>query len=279
MKDCEAYTELISAAVDGALSPEEQVRLEAHLAQCPHCRALLEDLTALHAVLADLPPVEPPVGLKEQIMDAIEKEKVISMPQAKKKSVQPWKRYLASAAVLAVVLAGGYGIRQTIDGRSSTSAAAPEAASVTAEEPASGEVQAEAAADRSGELATDSAAAAAPAEGSGTAVQTEEAASVYALTLVVDRVSADSGYQRTLTWGTDSCDILLTQADGTVVDESTVTYEGLSENGKYYLFSWSWEGQTEEDAELFRYAVPLEGDTVIWRGESSAEGFDGMISQ
>ena len=47
MTHCDEYVELISAALDGALSPHEQARLEAHLAQCPDCRTLFYDLESL----------------------------------------------------------------------------------------------------------------------------------------------------------------------------------------------------------------------------------------
>ena len=101
-----------------------------------------------------------------------------------------------------------------------------------------------------------------------------------ALELVVDRVSADSGYDRTLTMGAESCAITLTDGD-TVVDESVVEYLGRSDNGDYYLFRWTWEGQSARDADWYRYAVPLDGSAVIWRGESAPDsaGFDDMLSR
>ena len=101
-----------------------------------------------------------------------------------------------------------------------------------------------------------------------------------ALELVVDRVSADSGYERTLALDGDACRITLTDGD-TVIDESAVEYLGLSDNGEYYLFRWTWEGQTDEEADWYRYAVPLDGSAVIWRGESLPEStdFDQMLVQ
>ena len=104
------YVELISAAVDGALSPAQQEKLEAHLALCPECRALYEELTALYAALLDLPPVEVPAGLTERIMAAVAAEQVLPFaPAEKKKPAAHWQRWLASAAVLAVVIAGAWG--------------------------------------------------------------------------------------------------------------------------------------------------------------------------
>lgn len=111
MAHCDESIELISAALDGALSPEEQTRLEAHLAQCPDCKALYEDLTCIHQNLLDLPPVEVPQGLTERIMEAVAAEaaqsKVVPLPQPKK-SAFPWQRWAATAAAVAVVILGGW---------------------------------------------------------------------------------------------------------------------------------------------------------------------------
>lgn len=111
MAHCDESIELISAALDGALSPEEQARLEAHLAQCPACKALYEDLSMIHQNLLDLPPVEVPQGLTERIMDAVAAEaaqsKVVPLPQPRK-SAFPWQRWAATAAAVAVVILGGW---------------------------------------------------------------------------------------------------------------------------------------------------------------------------
>ncbi len=64
--NCEEYEILLSARLDGALTPEETARLEAHLAQCPQCRQLAQELETLQAQTAALtqggapcPPGEP----------------------------------------------------------------------------------------------------------------------------------------------------------------------------------------------------------------------------
>lgn len=110
MAHCEEYFELISAAVDGALSPDQQSALEAHLNQCPECAALLEELTAIHAALGELPPVEIPAHLTQRIMAAVAAEQVIPFaPAGKKNNPRRWRQWAASAAVLAVVLMGTWG--------------------------------------------------------------------------------------------------------------------------------------------------------------------------
>lgn len=108
MAHCDEYLERISAAVDGALSPAEQEKLNAHLATCAECQRLYDDLLSLHAALADLPPVEVPTGLKDRVMDAVaaEAEHAKVLPFVPKKTSRHWQRWLASAAVLAVVIMG-----------------------------------------------------------------------------------------------------------------------------------------------------------------------------
>ncbi|MBO5033982.1 MAG: zf-HC2 domain-containing protein [Oscillospiraceae bacterium] len=109
MSYCDESIELISAVLDGALSPEEQAKLEAHLAQCPDCKALYEDLSRIHQSLLDLPPVEIPEGLTGRIMDAVAAEaarpKVVPLPQPKR-SARPWQRWAVTAAAVAVVILG-----------------------------------------------------------------------------------------------------------------------------------------------------------------------------
>ena len=54
MANCEQYWDLISYSLDGALTEEEQRRLDRHLAQCPDCRALWEQLSGLDGALMEL---------------------------------------------------------------------------------------------------------------------------------------------------------------------------------------------------------------------------------
>ena len=74
MAYCEDYIELISAALDGVLSPAEQEKLTAHLSTCRECQKLYDDLAALRSAMSGLPPVSVPPELKERIMDAVAAE-------------------------------------------------------------------------------------------------------------------------------------------------------------------------------------------------------------
>ena len=75
MPCCDEYVDLISAAIDGALSEEETARLEEHLARCPECRALYEDFAAIHSALGDVPPVAVPPAFA--CMDQVDRKSVV----------------------------------------------------------------------------------------------------------------------------------------------------------------------------------------------------------
>lgn len=69
MDRCEQYWDLISASLDGGLTAEEQARLDAHLAQCPDCRALWEQLNGLEAELMELEAPGP--DFTDRVMAAV----------------------------------------------------------------------------------------------------------------------------------------------------------------------------------------------------------------
>ena len=92
MPCCDEYVDLISAAIDGALSEEETARLEEHLARCPECRALYEDFAAIHSALGDVPPVAvpPAFACMDQVMAAIDHQ--ADPREAKTKYRRYWQR-------------------------------------------------------------------------------------------------------------------------------------------------------------------------------------------
>ena len=106
MTDCDRALELISAGLDGALTPEEKDWLEKHLEHCPACRALDADLASLHQLLPTLAP-EPPAELKERIMDVVRAEKTVPFPAPGQKKPRRWKAWVSVAAVAALVFLGG----------------------------------------------------------------------------------------------------------------------------------------------------------------------------
>lgn len=138
MAYCNEYTELISAAVDGALSPAQQEMLETHLASCPDCAALFRELSALHAALEDLPCMEPPAELKSRILEEVAQEKLLPFSPPEKKGLSRHsQRWLATAAALALVVFGAWSWkpweRNDITGQPAPAAATPLRDSASAE--------------------------------------------------------------------------------------------------------------------------------------------------
>ncbi|MGM9608466.1 MAG: anti-sigma factor family protein [Oscillospiraceae bacterium] len=112
MRSCEETLELISAALDGALTADEQTALDEHLSRCPACSALFDELKSLREVSAELEDVPAPAGFAGRVMDAIaadpaqeQSDNVVPFP-VKKRSRTPWKGWAATAAVVAVVVLG-----------------------------------------------------------------------------------------------------------------------------------------------------------------------------
>lgn len=94
-----------------------------------------------------------------------------------------------------------------------------------------------------------------------------------ALEMVVERTNADSGYTLETSYTQEGdtlfCEVRLLDGE-TVVDESKITYMGLSANQKYYRFLWSWADQDERAS--MEYAVPLSGGYVMWEGDVADGG-------
>jgi len=54
MKDCERFSAMLPTRAEGSLGTEDTLALDEHLASCPSCAALLEDLRQLEAVCAGI---------------------------------------------------------------------------------------------------------------------------------------------------------------------------------------------------------------------------------
>lgn len=72
---CDKYLDLISARLDGGLTKQDAADLSAHLAQCPTCRVIAEDMKGLHRALTGLGEVPAPPALSQSVMVRIAREK------------------------------------------------------------------------------------------------------------------------------------------------------------------------------------------------------------
>ena len=118
MYTCDQALELLSARLDGALTPEEEAGLEEHLAHCPDCQALAADLEEIHDAIPGLYQ-EPPPELKERVMAQIRAENTpISLDEVRKKRSgrKTWRSWGAMAAVMAVVFMSAVAMRFGDDG-------------------------------------------------------------------------------------------------------------------------------------------------------------------
>ncbi|MBP1736646.1 MAG: hypothetical protein H6Q60_527 [Oscillospiraceae bacterium] len=114
MNRCEQMQEYISAALDGALTGEEQQQLDDHLAECPDCARLYQELAAMGELFRE-PAENPPDDLLERVMEEIHHDAEKQSPAAahRRRLRALW---LAGAAVFAVVLIGYGGAQLLMDG-------------------------------------------------------------------------------------------------------------------------------------------------------------------
>ena len=114
---CKQVRDHLSAYLDRELSAELASAVRHHLAACPECRALLEELRATADLLGRLPVRQAPGGMADDVRREIERRMLA--PQAVEESsmpertlaahrARPWPRVLAVAACLA--LAAGIGL-------------------------------------------------------------------------------------------------------------------------------------------------------------------------
>lgn len=106
MADCARYVELLSARLDGELTPAEERELEAHLAVCPACRALEEQLAELRKGFDGLEEVPAPEGFARGVMDRIRAQE--DRPKVVPLFRRPQIRALAGLAACLVLCVGLY---------------------------------------------------------------------------------------------------------------------------------------------------------------------------
>ncbi|GER90655.1 hypothetical protein KDW_48170 [Dictyobacter vulcani] len=112
---CQDFEELSGAYILGALTPEERQAAQEHLANCPECTLMLQQLQPVANLLPlTVPEVEPPAGHKERFLARLEQEtpepaqQPRQISQARKTSAKrrfPWRTALLSAAAIILVAA------------------------------------------------------------------------------------------------------------------------------------------------------------------------------
>ena len=148
MKYCEDFAALLDPFVDGELTPDEMARVQAHLDECPACRAYVDDALAIRAAFPDVEETEVPEGLAEGVVDRSQAEASTGRATpAHQQTSRPWLKPLASlAACCAIVLlaapmfSGGAKMKAAPDAAAApamtTESASEETADAPAEEPA-----------------------------------------------------------------------------------------------------------------------------------------------
>lgn len=115
MNDHKEIQKLLSAYAGGDLDPDRSREVESHLAECPECRAGVDDLQALMGLLRSVPEAEPPPWMTTRVI-AILKEQ-----QAEKRS---WLRRIffplhiklpIEVMALLVVCVSGYYLSRNVE--------------------------------------------------------------------------------------------------------------------------------------------------------------------
>ena len=65
---CQKAVELVTDYLEGALTPAEQARFEAHLAGCPHCTEYLREMRMTIAALGRVEPGSVPRAARDDLI-------------------------------------------------------------------------------------------------------------------------------------------------------------------------------------------------------------------
>ena len=136
------HTALLDAFVDGQLTAEEMTEVQAHLAECPDCRAYVDDALTIRASFPTEEEPALPEGFAGRVMQAVAKA-----PQSRPKK-QPWGRLAAAAACLALVILVQHGVEtSSLSGSTDTAAYATDCETAESTAPRSAETPSATAAD------------------------------------------------------------------------------------------------------------------------------------
>jgi hypothetical protein len=105
----------LSAYCDGVMDSAERLRLEAHLASCPHCRAELADMKTTIHLIKSTPEVEPPTWMKSRIMAHLREEQGVKRSWLQRVWFPLHTGYPAKILTLLVVCVSGYYLSRSVD--------------------------------------------------------------------------------------------------------------------------------------------------------------------
>lgn len=133
MKYCAEYAALLDLYVDGELPAEEMAQVQAHLDECPECRAYVDDALAMRAAFPEVENTAVPEHFCEDVMERVGRA-AAAQKGKKVMSFRRWARVLAPlAACCALVIAlksvpgagGGMGSSGAASSGSTADTAAP----------------------------------------------------------------------------------------------------------------------------------------------------------
>ena len=78
--DCKHIWRELSNYLDGDVSPEVRRDVEAHVAQCRHCAALLDSTHNVIVLIADERRLELPLGFSARLRQRLERELATTRP-------------------------------------------------------------------------------------------------------------------------------------------------------------------------------------------------------
>lgn len=78
--DCKHIWRELSNYIDGDIPPEVRRDVEAHVAQCRHCAALLDSTHNIIVLIADERRMELPLGFSKRLRQRLERELATAKP-------------------------------------------------------------------------------------------------------------------------------------------------------------------------------------------------------
>lgn len=108
--DCRKVRNLLMDELDGLLSPEMVDRLQAHLAECPACRAERKALVELYSAMDRVDEVEPPEDFTDQVMRMLPDATPLELAAEPSERPGLWRRFgwvaaMTVATIVATTLA------------------------------------------------------------------------------------------------------------------------------------------------------------------------------